>query len=84
MAQILKREPIEREDIIRLSGLTELELTQTTRDNFNKLTDSRKTTLEEFDDLTEIEIKDIHEFRLDTKTTRQFSNIDDLIADLNE
>ena len=84
MAQILKREPIERKDIVRLSGLTELELTQTTRDNFNKLTDSRKNTLEEFDDLTEAEIKDIREFRLDVKTSKQFSNVDDLIADLND
>ena len=41
MAQILERGPVEHKDIVRISGLTDLELSKTSRENFRVLSNSR-------------------------------------------
>lgn len=84
MVQILKRDPIEFRDIIRLSGLTDLELSRTTDDNYEQISDSRINSLVDHEGLTDEEINDIQEFRSNLKNTKRFSNVDDLIADLND
>jgi len=82
--QLLKRDPIQFSDIIRLSGLTDLQLSKTSNDNYNQILDSRIDSLGNYDGLTEEEIKDIQEFRSNPKNTKRFTSVDELITDLND
>jgi len=84
MVQLLKRDPIQFSDIIRLSGLTDLQLSKTSNDNYNQILDSRIDSLGNYDGLTEEEIKDIQEFRSNPKNTKRFTSVDELITDLND
>ena len=83
MVQLLKREPIEYKEIVRLSRLTDLQLSKTANDNYQSLIELRINSLADYDGLSDEEIKDIQEYRIDSKDTKQFSNAEDLIADLN-
>ena len=71
MTQTLERKPTEPTDIIRLSGLTDLELSKTSEENYDKMQKTRVEELGKFDDLTQEEIKDVLEFRSDSKTRKQ-------------
>ena len=84
MAQTLERKPIESGDIIRLLGLTDLELSTTTTDNYELVILSRIKSLDNYNGLTAEEIEDIQEYRSDSKNTKQFSSVEDLISDLND
>ena len=83
MAQHLKRELTKHRDIVRISRLTDLQLSTTTDDNYELILNSRIDLLGNYDGLSEEEIKDIQEYRSNSKNTNRFS-VDDLIADLND
>ena len=84
MVHTLKRGLIEFKDIVRLSGLSDLELSRTSDDNYKQILDLRIKSLADYDGLTKEEIGDIRKFRSNSKNTKRFSNIGDLIADLND
>lgn len=84
MAQLLKRDQIEFKDVIRVQGLTDLQLSTTTNDNYKLISDSRTDSFGDYDDLTHEEVNDINEYRTNSKNTKQFSNVDDFINDLND
>ncbi len=62
MVKILKRAPIKIGNIVRLFGLSDLQLLKTTNDNYERLSEYRLRSLDGYDDLYEEEIKDVLEF----------------------
>jgi len=84
MVQALERKSTGFSDIVRLLGLTDLELSTTTKDNYEQVVRSRIESLHNYDGLTEEEIEDIQEYRSDSKNTQRFSSVDELISDLND
>ncbi len=84
MVQLLKRNKTEFRDFVRVSGLTDLQLSTTANDNYKQILDSRTKSLGDYDDLSNEEINDINEYRSNSENTKKFSTVDDFINDLND
>lgn len=82
--QIHKNNSVGNQEIIRLSGLTDLQLSKTTRDNYEELMNSRVPSFDSADDLTVDEIKDVQSYRSNPKDVHKFSNVDNFITELND
>lgn len=84
MVQLLKRDKTEFREVIRVSGLTDLQLSTTSDDNYKQISDFRNGSLGEYDDLSSEEIQDIKKYRSDLKSTKKFNSVDDFLNDLND